>query len=148
MNKTIYVFVSVSGIILAISAVGKFFSLPIFAVILYNLFSLPVFLSSVASILISALELSAGITLILHPDSVFSRAVGFFIYLSFAITQAYIIATRGDSGGECGCFGAIQGAIIYRISTSHWFMLVFDIFFAGALYIGMNRCIRQNCLAE
>jgi len=141
VKKAVYIFASLAGTILSISAIGKFSNLPMFAVILVNLFSLPVALSSVASILISALEVSIGLTLILYPSSRFSSTLGFVIYLCFALTQAYILGSRGDGGGECGCFGTFQGALLYRISASHWSMLALDTFFAGALYLGTRQVI-------
>jgi hypothetical protein len=148
MNKFSNLAASIAGTMLAVSAIGKYSDLSLFAVLLSKIFNLPITISTIASVLISSIELSAGLTLIVEPSGIFSKLTGVFMYACFSLTQIYIILSRGGDTVECGCFGAFQGTFIYKITASHWIMLVIDTFFAGALWVGIHQFIINSALAE
>jgi hypothetical protein len=134
-NRILSIMASVAGTVLTISAVGKIFNLPLFATLLSGIFPFSATMSFVFAILIFALESAVGLTLIFYPGSITGKALGAIMFLSFALTQAFIIAMNINT--ECGCFGLFQGELLTRILTNHWFMLMCDIFF------GIMLCI--NC---
>lgn len=128
LNRTLagalWVTALLAGTLLAVSGVGKLASLPIFAGVLKELFSLGSTASSLLSVGVAALELSAGVTLIVHPRERFPSAVGAVLFTIFCVIQVRLAAMGSTT--ECGCFGILQGSWLHRATQNHLTMLVVD----------------------
>lgn len=121
-----------AGTLLAVSGVGKLAGLPMFAAVLQTIFALGAAGASVLSVGVAALELSAGITLIVYPRERFPSAVGAALFAIFFVTQIRL-ATMG-ANAECGCFGILQGSWLHRMTQNRGAMLALDGAFAAILY--------------
>jgi hypothetical protein len=130
-----------AGTMLAVSGVGKLANLPVFAVVLHNLFGFGGAMSAVLSVGISALEVSAGVTLIVHPRERLPSAIGAALFAGFFMIQGHLAVTGSTT--DCGCFGTLQGSWLHRISQKHWVMLALDGAFAATLFFDARSRVSQ-----
>lgn len=131
-----------AGTLLAVSGVGKLASLPIFAVVLQEMFPIGSTASSVLSVGVAALELSTGVTLIVHPRERFPSAVGAMLFAVFFMIQVRLTIVGAST--ECGCFGILQGSWLHRMTQNHWAMLVLDGAFAAKLYFDARSRVSKR----